>query len=168
MGIDNMDFFFQAEDGIRDYDVTGVQTCAVFRSNSPSLGESQLSPAGNGLEPSGRGRQKNSRKEEKSPGSAGRVLGSIPRLPANLSHSRVRNLRGSFSRAMRPARREINWRGTPGRVNRKRGSGTSRSKHREVGRARFYTCGQAEPMSASRSEERRVGKEGRTRGSPVH
>ena len=25
-------FFFQAEDGIRDYDVTGVQTCAVFRS----------------------------------------------------------------------------------------------------------------------------------------
>ena len=23
-------FFFQAEDGIRDYDVTGVQTCAVF------------------------------------------------------------------------------------------------------------------------------------------
>ena len=24
------DFFFPAEDGIRDYDVTGVQTCAVF------------------------------------------------------------------------------------------------------------------------------------------
>ena len=24
-----MDFFFQAEDGIRDYDVTGVQTCAL-------------------------------------------------------------------------------------------------------------------------------------------
>ena len=23
------DFFFQAEDGIRDYDVTGVQTCAL-------------------------------------------------------------------------------------------------------------------------------------------
>ena len=22
-------FFFQAEDGIRDYDVTGVQTCAL-------------------------------------------------------------------------------------------------------------------------------------------
>ena len=24
-----MVFFFQAEDGIRDYDVTGVQTCAL-------------------------------------------------------------------------------------------------------------------------------------------
>ena len=26
---DAMFFFFQAEDGIRDYDVTGVQTCAL-------------------------------------------------------------------------------------------------------------------------------------------
>ena len=25
----NNNFFFQAEDGIRDYDVTGVQTCAL-------------------------------------------------------------------------------------------------------------------------------------------
>ena len=25
-----MFFFFQAEDGIRDYDVTGVQTCALL------------------------------------------------------------------------------------------------------------------------------------------
>ena len=24
-----LDFFFQAEDGIRDYEVTGVQTCAL-------------------------------------------------------------------------------------------------------------------------------------------
>ena len=24
-----LSFFFQAEDGIRDYDVTGVQTCAL-------------------------------------------------------------------------------------------------------------------------------------------
>src|SRR5205807_6719371 len=28
-------FFFQAEDGIRDYKVTGVQTCALPISNSP-------------------------------------------------------------------------------------------------------------------------------------
>src|SRR5256886_10771634 len=34
------DFFFQAEDGIRDLTVTGVQTCAL-----PILGASQL-PAG--------------------------------------------------------------------------------------------------------------------------
>ena len=26
---DNISFFFQAEDGIRDYKVTGVQTCAL-------------------------------------------------------------------------------------------------------------------------------------------
>src|SRR5205807_6042013 len=29
-------FFFQAEDGIRDYMVTGVQTCALPISNAPS------------------------------------------------------------------------------------------------------------------------------------
>ena len=29
-------FFFQAEDGIRDYDVTGVQTCALPISTSPN------------------------------------------------------------------------------------------------------------------------------------
>ena len=33
MGIDGSCFFFQAEDGIRDYDVTGVQTCALPISN---------------------------------------------------------------------------------------------------------------------------------------
>src|SRR5256886_451420 len=31
-------FFFQAEDGIRDLTVTGVQTCALPISNNPSLG----------------------------------------------------------------------------------------------------------------------------------
>src|SRR5256885_15484542 len=30
-------FFFQAEDGIRDYKVTGVQTCALPISQPPSL-----------------------------------------------------------------------------------------------------------------------------------
>src|SRR5256885_15966880 len=32
-------FFFQAEDGIRDYKVTGVQTCALPISSSSSLSE---------------------------------------------------------------------------------------------------------------------------------
>ena len=31
-------FFFQAEDGIRDYDVTGVQTCALPICVSDPLG----------------------------------------------------------------------------------------------------------------------------------
>src|SRR5688500_19664356 len=33
-------FFFQAEDGIRDYKVTGVQTCALPISSSRSTGPS--------------------------------------------------------------------------------------------------------------------------------
>src|SRR3989442_6730563 len=32
-------FFFQAEDGIRDADVTGVQTCALPISQPPHLGQ---------------------------------------------------------------------------------------------------------------------------------
>src|SRR5215467_8482831 len=44
-------FFFQAEDGIRDYKVTGVQTCALPISGSrtrmsPSLGRSTRGPRG--------------------------------------------------------------------------------------------------------------------------
>src|SRR3989454_1542715 len=38
-------FFFQAEDGIRDYKVTGVQTCALPICSVPS------SPAGQGAGP---------------------------------------------------------------------------------------------------------------------
>src|SRR5256885_12091421 len=34
-------FFFQAEDGIRDYKVTGVQTCALPISTSPAASESK-------------------------------------------------------------------------------------------------------------------------------
>src|SRR5256885_3784050 len=36
MSIDGTNFFFQAEDGIRDYKVTGVQTCALPISPSPN------------------------------------------------------------------------------------------------------------------------------------
>src|SRR5258706_11994429 len=35
-GVDICFFFFQAEDGIRDWSVTGVQTCALPISNSSS------------------------------------------------------------------------------------------------------------------------------------
>src|SRR5256885_12933867 len=42
-------FFFQAEDGIRDYKVTGVQTCAlpIWQKNSPSPQTAE--PAGVGI-----------------------------------------------------------------------------------------------------------------------
>src|SRR5256885_10934448 len=37
-------FFFQAEDGIRDYKVTGVQTCALPIFRDPVVGDLQLVP----------------------------------------------------------------------------------------------------------------------------
>src|SRR2546426_4519952 len=39
-------FFFQAEDGIRDYKVTGVQTCALPICQSGVVVTATLSPAG--------------------------------------------------------------------------------------------------------------------------
>src|SRR5256885_2856971 len=39
-------FFFQAEDGIRDYKVTGVQTCALPISASGTAGVGRLAPRG--------------------------------------------------------------------------------------------------------------------------
>src|SRR5438046_9994553 len=45
-------FFFQAEDGIRDWSVTGVQTCALpisFDSNTPSTDRSSRKTAPGGV-----------------------------------------------------------------------------------------------------------------------
>src|SRR2546426_5153977 len=51
-------FFFQAEDGIRDYKVTGVQTCALPISASSSIDEGSAMgkhrPAPNGRGPAGK------------------------------------------------------------------------------------------------------------------
>src|SRR5256885_5208487 len=96
-------FFFQAEDGIRDYKVTGVQTCA------------------------------------------------LPIFTARSSPSAATTT--SFT--------------TPGR-RRPRAATTPRSEGRCCSTA---SCGKtAGPASATahRSEERRVGKEGRSRGAPDH
>ena len=40
-------FFFQAEDGIRDWSVTGVQTCAlpIYHWNHPFLNREPLEPS---------------------------------------------------------------------------------------------------------------------------
>ena len=38
MGVTSFGFFFQAEDGIRDWSVTGVQTCALPISIAGALG----------------------------------------------------------------------------------------------------------------------------------
>src|SRR2546430_10940161 len=95
-------FFFQAEDGIRDLTVTGVQTCALpilLRSGSPRL----------------------------------RWV-----VPA-----------ASYRRPRVPQR--------GGRGAQERGTGWSLSTGSAQG-----------PTSLRRSEERRVGKEGRSRWSPDH
>src|SRR5256885_6180831 len=96
-------FFFQAEDGIRDYKVTGVQTCAL--------------PI--------------SRLLHQLPGAT--ALRSGPSWPRSSSPSALRR-RGSGGRPRRSPRRR-----------------------RPSPRAR-----------AARSEERRVGEEGRSRGAPDH
>src|SRR5205807_4371432 len=49
-------FFFQAEDGIRDYKVTGVQTCAlpILREvHRPRNDDGDVGPAGGAREPNG-------------------------------------------------------------------------------------------------------------------
>src|SRR2546427_7522587 len=47
-GIAYVFFFFQAEDGIRDLTVTGVQTCALPISGNRSTGEQGFREAGDG------------------------------------------------------------------------------------------------------------------------
>src|SRR5205807_7430345 len=42
-------FFFQAEDGIRDYKVTGVQTCALPISHGRDLGKADEVGEGTGI-----------------------------------------------------------------------------------------------------------------------
>src|SRR5690606_39562850 len=91
-------FFFQAEDGIRDFHVTGVQTCALPISGPGRLGQSGY------LDPQGLARQH------------GQTL-SVPGDEAAQPHRRHRRARDK---------------------------------------------------SRGRSEERRVGKEGRTRWSAAH
>src|SRR3712207_7983280 len=59
-------FFFQAEDGIRDIGVTGVQTCAL-----PIFRGAGRGPFG-GAPPPGRGRPASCRLEGRGPGGRGR------------------------------------------------------------------------------------------------
>src|SRR5260221_1405150 len=94
-------FFFQAEDGIRDHCVTGVQTCAL-----------PISPPD-------------------------RLVYSVSRLTST----------GEVPSVARPAARQSGF------LLR---SLEPRHRHRSIARA------------ARRSEERRVGKEGRSRWSPYH
>src|SRR5256885_8566136 len=94
-------FFFQAEDGIRDYKVTGVQTCALPISDR----------SGSGTRAGG------------------------PRRVDSRQAQRARRSRGHHGPVSRVAGGRGRWAGRAGRV---------------------------------RSEERRVGEEGRSRWSPYH
>src|SRR5256885_6545459 len=94
-------FFFQAEDGIRDYKVTGVQTCALPIYARSAWPDAALRP------------------------------------PARRGGERVRPAPGSHELRQRPGRAQA---------------------RRTAARAR----------APGRSEERRVGKECRSRWSPYH
>src|SRR5258708_28361480 len=95
-------FFFQAEDGIRDDLVTGVQTCAL-----PISGFLQMKPVSSGY---------------------------IVRIP--------------------PGWRACGWLAMPRRV---------RSSELQLHSPGVFTAGKKK-----RTEERRVGEEGRSRWSPYH
>src|SRR5256885_7104912 len=97
-------FFFQAEDGIRDYKVTGVQTCAL----------------------------------------------PISRIPSGGFHWDVSGSGGSFQTGV-PAKTQST-------------NGQSLTFSTNSGKWGFFASGSRQ----QRSEERRVGKECRSRWSPYH
>src|SRR3989454_12084019 len=139
-------FFFQAEDGIRDYKVTGVQTCAlpIYKVTQVRWGVEDFR-ARFGREPEGCWLAETAVDNETlevlaeaglrftilAPHQAWRVR------PLGAEAWDEGNDRGDPSRAYR-------WRGPPG-----------------LELARFF-------YHAPRSEERRVGKECRSRWSPYH
>src|SRR2546428_5618216 len=103
-------FFFQAEDGIRDLIVTGVQTCAlpISYAGSPTLPRSEFRSAASALSPL--------RGSRTSPGSAFEPCWRAPwpttfRPPSPDSCSRKRNLELKLS-DNRPLHREVEIRKT--------------------------------------------------------
>src|SRR5256885_16427480 len=110
-----MFFFFQAEDGIRDYKVTGVQTCAL-----PICQDLPLAPAGGGA----------------------RVCTAARPVDLPPGSRKIETIVSSLAvpKTIHEHRRQWQAGGRPG----------------------------ARHLRAPRSEERRVGKEGRSRWSPYH
>src|SRR3989442_14041752 len=97
-------FFFQAEDGIRDADVTGVQTCALPISSNPPTGgiSSGSRPRVAGRSgrdpPSGPTRTSDLGRQPESPGARRRFRSPTipPRSPLVESRSAAREWRASF------------------------------------------------------------------------
>src|SRR5256885_10491823 len=91
-------FFFQAEDGIRDYKVTGVQTCAL-----------PISRGGGGAAPRGRARRPRARAPvrhgggrggaRRGRGPRGRGCAALPRLRELRPVPELRRARRPFPRA---------------------------------------------------------------------
>src|SRR5215213_3259946 len=67
-------FFFQAEDGIRDWSVTGVQTCAlpIYRQRSRMAGSDPAPGQEGARDPPERGDQQGDRRRRADPGAPGR------------------------------------------------------------------------------------------------
>src|SRR5438034_10884340 len=96
-------FFFQAEDGIRDHCVTGVQTCALpISSGSTEASRKAIVIARAGFTPEGSGRSEERRvgKECRSgwPGCAGAETADIVRSGIGGSEVRTSEARGDTDR----------------------------------------------------------------------
>src|SRR2546427_10459032 len=120
-------FFFQAEDGIRDLTVTGVQTCALpiwhGQEGGSAQGKRQRAKAGKRL----RGEEESSHGEN----------GHRRMPPASTAGARKHGHAASTNGRWRQRRRKV-------------------------------LAGSARRVARCRSEERRVGKECRSRWAPDH
>src|SRR2546430_11620973 len=91
-------FFFQAEDGIRDLTVTGVQTCALPISREPTRRGCRDAPARNLRAPGARWPRDRSGGERL----AGGAARGAPRWPAGASLGRATHLRAARARRGAP------------------------------------------------------------------
>src|SRR2546429_9546780 len=159
-------FFFQAEDGIRDVAVTGVQTCALpISSNTAALPAATASGA--------RHDRTNRRPKNGQPARlASPAMDGMAKRSESLSRNCRLRLDLQFSD---PQRWQPIYAGHVGHERLFARHGTESSCGARLRGVRFWArAGEGSPLGVRvlaarvRSEERRVGKECRSRWSPYH
>src|SRR5256885_5753564 len=142
-------FFFQAEDGIRDYKVTGVQTCAL---RSAFLAAALLLPASAGRAQQASGDAKPQAPSapapnQQTPAQSGQTFTVKVNLVDVLFT--VLNRRNKLVPDLEQGDFKVFDEGKPQEI-------------------RYFSKQSGLPLRIGRSEERRVGKECRSRWSPYH